>query len=433
MKTLFLALILGTCATVLLWRRHGPGPAPVVVEAPVRDPREVAPRTSSSRFPTRAVPDANPEVSSFRTPWEAYRADNLPAFIRLLRASGCPERSIRLFAVAAVGRGIQQRLEQPLRDEVGTSRWWRASAQRAARDLHGAHRRARQELDDRLVELIGETAAGLRAELTGEASTSASWLDADRQTRLAALRSRHASEIDAVTGRGMPGVFGPLLTEELRFELRSLRERQAEEVRVLLGPGSFAEYQMRESPEATFVRHYLPEARDEAEFRRMVRAALESGIEPLDARLSGARAGIPAEALPEAAPDPRERVLERFREASTTEEVAAFEAGQAVERERLAREEREREERSGVEQLLGFARAGGVSMDEGEARRLAAALEKRSTELEAEWGPPPTGGSETDRRAFEERVAREFEAVAVTVLGERGRAFVDGMRQGMKH
>ena len=53
----------------------------------------------------------------------------------------------------------------------------------------------------------------------------------------------------------------------------------------------------------------------------------------------------------------------------------------------------------------------------------------RREELEQELGQVPEVPNEAERRAIEERLAGAFEAVAVSLLGERGHALGAGLRK----
>lgn len=426
MKILLLALLLAACATVRVWQRSTPREPQRVVVAPVREAMSSPASVRSLPADLATAPAPQPE---YRTPWEAVKATNMPAFIRLLRLSGCPEESVRLWALAAVGRNVQDRLEAPLRRDVQTSKWWQASDNAANRALSDTMRRARQELDDSMLRLVGQTAEALRNELSGALVPQDPWLPQETRRQLDSLLSRHRAEIEEIESRSLSGALGQSLSPELRAELRAARERHREAMRVALGPELYPEYLARDSAEANFVRWNLPEAQNESDFRLMVQAAIEVGVEQSDVLLERFSRHIPADALPDPIRRPREEVLARFRELSSPERVEELERDMAAEQERKAGEERAEREQSALDDLQRLTRKGGAEITADEARRIKVALDKRANELNKEWSAPPANPTDAERRDLEERLAAEFEAVVAPIIGERSRALIEGMRQ----
>lgn len=431
MKTLLLAFVIGSLAATLICQRQVRRTEPRRIQAPSRvlNPSRAPSPDAHTSSSAPAGSAAAREVAAFTTPWQALEAGDLPGFVQALRNSGCPEESLRLFAVAAVGRPIVERLEAPLREDVRNAKWWREPLSPASRDLGQRIRQAKQELDRTLADLVGVPATELREEFLGTASDDRSWLPADLKARFLAQQSLQAVEIGEIESRALPGT-RPTASEELRSELASARARHREELRVLLGPEVYANYEVRDSPEAQYVRTSLPEARNEAEFRLMVRAATEVGAQPSDLLYDQIDAQeAPKGSLSDQAPRMRDRVLDRFRELNSPEGNAELDQELAAEEQRTAETRKAQAQRSALEHLQTSARLGGAELTLEEARLLAAALEKRSAELEREWGAPPASPTEAERAALEERVAKEFESVAVSTIGEKGRAVVIGMKQ----
>lgn len=426
MKILLLALLLAAFATVRVWQRSTPREPQRVVVAPVREAMESP--ANRRTVPTDPAAAPTPQLD-YRTPWEAVKATNVPAFVRLLRLSGCPEETVRLWALAAVGRSVQDRLEAPLRREVQASKWWQASDNAASRALSVTLRQARQELDDTLLRLVGQTAESLRNELAGALVPQDPWLPQETRQHLDSLLNRHRAEIEEIESRSLSGALGQSLSPELRAELRAARERHRDDLRVALGPELYAQYLVRESAEANFVRWNLPEAQNESDFRLMVQAAVEVGVESTDVQLESISRHIPADAFPDPIRRPREEVLARFRELSSPERVEELERDMAAEQERKAGEERAEREQSTLNDLQRLTRVGGAEITPDEARQIKIALEKRSEELNKEWSAPPPNPTDAERRELEDRLAAELEAVVTPIIGERSRALIEGMRQ----
>lgn len=430
MKTLLVALLLLVSATSLVWQRHARHPKSRIIQAPSRTPdRASRPMPDTVPHPgaeTTTRPATTPTPSD---PWEPLRTGDLPSFIRSLRSTGCPDETLRLFAAAAAARPLVDRIEAPLRDAMRTSVWWRLTPTAPWKNLPETTRHARNDLDRAMVALVGQSAEPLRREMAGQPGRPADWLGPAQRTALDALRERHRDEIEDFAAENPHGQAGSGWSDTRRSQLRSLRERQADEARALLGDDAFAEYSLREGPASDFVRWELPEARDEAEFRRMVQAAIDIGADRLLARSMVETRHLPPDALPDRPADPREQVLARFREMNSPENNAEFDQAQAAEKARTEAEETARQEADTLAHLATLARAGGVRIDEQEARSLADALRRRGAELDREWGEPPKLPSPAERAALEDRIARELETVAASVLGDRGRAIARELRR----
>lgn len=434
MKTLLLAFLLVATAGVHAWRRPGWLRSSRTLQAPRREASPTIDSATAANVARSSVDAtrAGETASGFRTPWEAYAATNLPAFVHLLRRGGCPEDTVRLFALAAVGRPLLDQLEAPLREEVRNSPWWQAAELRAHRALSASTQRARQQLDEALIALVGDSAEPLRQQFLGNSVDDWSWLSTEQRLGLRALQARQSAEIAAIEERGIPGGVGPQLTPALRDELRLARQRHREELRGLLGSETYAAYEVRESAEAQYVRNNLPEARSEVEFRLLVQAAIETGVEPADAQAERLAEHLPAQTWPDPPPRPRESILQRFRELASPERATELDRDLAAEKERAEDALRVQREESSWEHLQFVAQAGGATLSRDEAQRLSETFERRSAELEKEWGPLPPDPTPAERAVLEERLVRELETLAAPILGDRTAAFARGLRQELQ-
>ena len=122
MKPLLCILVLAAVAASVSWPRR-PSPEVVRVSVPARHTSPSAPHQD------RPAPESTQESRApVPTPWTALESGDFARFVRHLRASGCPEETVQIFALAAVGRFHQQQVERPLREEVRRSHYWQLTS-----------------------------------------------------------------------------------------------------------------------------------------------------------------------------------------------------------------------------------------------------------------------------------------------------------------
>lgn len=434
MSSLLLPLLLLGTAVVAVGVKYQRDQLPAqVVNAPRRPPTPEADpvRSAASSASSMRPPE---HTRRYRTPWEALVQEDFPGFVRMLREGGCPEETIQDFGVAALGRRFQEQVEAPMRQRVRESTWWReANRDGPFLDLAGATRRGREELDRELHRLLGVPGSELRRGMGWDPDLPETrWLPPEKREVLTRLERHHAAELDALEARALPGATGPILTDDLRAQLRELRIRQREELGVALGEEDYRQYLVRESAEARYVLWNLPQAKDAEEFRLWVQAAIDVGVEQADVLADERARYVPARAMGNESPRLRERVVARFRELSDPERGAALEADLAAEQRREAEERDRQREISKLEHLQATATEAGVTLGLEEARRFTEALDRHSQELERRWGRMPESPSDADRAVWEGRLREEFEKVAVEVLGERGRVLTETLARQQK-
>lgn len=430
MKPLFLLLLLAAGVAILSWPRQ---PVPPVVRVPV-PVRPTA--TDSHRTPPTGFRQPPPR-EQFATPWAALEAGDHAAFITLLREAGCPEESVHVFALAAVGRAHQQRLEQPLREAIRSSKYWQISWEvdgGGGETLSQRIQQARAALDQDITRLLGISADVLRRRFVAWEDGSDSMIPEEQSTVFAQLSADQEAERRGLADSPLfRGVYGQMLDPGGREHLRELRERQRQELAGLLGAEAAEQYELRFSPEAEYVRQVLPAARDEEEFRRMVAAARAVGVDRADAMADQMQQHMPISTRG-SFPSVRDQVLERFRETTDPDRRAEIEWEQAEEQRRdeeaRRRDEEERQARreaASLADLADLAQAGGVELTDTEVRELAAAIRHRGTELDREWGQPPAHPTPEERARWEHKLREELERVAIATVGERGRVIVEQM------
>jgi hypothetical protein len=392
----------------------------VVIPAPNRSAQ-----TKNHALTTRPPGGSTPAQERFQTPWNALNARDYAAFVELLRQSGCPEDTVRIFAIAALGREYQRRVEQPQREGVRAATCWREDwrnhgvSQQA--EFAQASRRQRAEMDQTLSRLLNVSIHEIRQDLNS-LHEPRDWLPDDRREQLTALLARHQTEADAIEQRGIPETFGTPLKESLRNELKTLRERHRAELEQLLGQQGLADYEARESMEANYVRLHLPEAKNEEEFRTLVRAARDVGFTQSEIETDTLPHGLRIER-----PDLKKRVLARFREISDPNRAAELQDAAADASSRAEEERKAQEEADSLVDLQRLAKSGGVDLSADEARLLSAAIRQRGGELDHELGDPGKL-PQAQQDALMQRLRIDFEKAAMNAVGEKkGRAIADQM------
>jgi hypothetical protein len=367
------------------------------------------------------------------TPWTALESGDFPRFVRQLRASGCPEETVQIFALAAVGRFHQQQVERPLREEVRRSHYWQLGSWQLAspsspdsgESLSLRLLRAQEALDRDLA-AVGMDVNALRPRFLAWKVPDDDRVPESQRAAVKALLTRHQRERSELDSGGARGVYGQWLDDEARASFRELRERQRTELAELLGAGLAEEYELRDSPEAEYVRQALPAARDPEEFARMVAAARTVGVGPGDVHADLMRQHQPP-AMRQNIPSVRDQVMDRFREELDPTRIAEIERQRAEAEHRAEQAERDRREARFAKDLSGLARSGGVELTDAEVRDLAVAIRRRGAELDREWGALPANPSPDQLAELQRRLREEMERVAVGVLGERGRVVVEQM------
>lgn len=249
--------------------RRGSKQQPVEFARPLRT--EVSQAARATNVFSRRSP---PPMSA--TPWVDIESPDHKQFVANLRAIGCPEQTIRDIVVTRLSREFQTRL-QMAHDETARQRpWWRGTPY-SAMELSQLRSALRRERDDLLEETFGESAYRLTFKILGERGRVAvgrEYLPADKRQSLREVERRYAQLNAEIT---YP--LGEPLDEEERVALEDLQRRKRSEIESLLTPQELEELDLRESAAAKYVRNRLPEAQTETEFRAMVLAAREAGVQ----------------------------------------------------------------------------------------------------------------------------------------------------------
>ncbi len=420
-RLLQVSLLLNVVLLGLVWLRPHP-------EAPM-------PRMPRGEFSQRAVGKrgvrtiaVTPKTNASTTPWVAIESADTRLFIANLRALGCPEGTIRDLVVSRVCREYRSRL---LHLQADAARSWditKGRSQKEARESHHQQRRLRDQMNDELEDLLGQPAGRLATAALGwPDATEPPYLSLEKRRQVRDIERRFDEQTVELQLRGHLG-----LDSEDSARLKELEQQREAEIAALLTPQELEERLYRTSAAARYVRQHLPQARSEAEFRDMVRLAAEFDLANVPASVEF-RYGIPGgETDGETADYERrkaafdQRLKETLGEQRIAEQQAEEQAWQARERQ-IETERNEQEVREMAESL-----AAEVGIPAAEVNRFMdrmineqATLSARLAELEKTLAGTP----EERQRQMQEAVEAELEQMAVEAMGEKGRDFVQKLKE----
>jgi hypothetical protein len=209
--------------------------------------------------------------------WASLEAADTARFIANLRQIGCPEQTIREIVTFRICREFRRRLIDL------ESQWAQSWDYTQNFDSFTAQERRRQReeladaLDKELETLFGVSAGVLKSSMTGWRGfpTGYEFLPLPKQAVVNEIdrRYRYLTE-DARRGLASWEVGS---SEETR--VNELNQQKQTELANVLTRQELEALNLRESPAARYVRENLPEAKSEDDFRKMVQAVQEVGIE----------------------------------------------------------------------------------------------------------------------------------------------------------
>jgi hypothetical protein len=273
----------------LWWRaqppRQMPGRQGSPTDAPAVNPRSW-PRPSFSPSPAEAP---------VRTLWAEIDSGGPEGLVAHLREIGCPEQTIREIITFRVCREYHNRLCDL---ETEEARSWDYAQNYDAFTIQ-EHRQEREDLrnalDAELERLLGVSSRVLKASVTGwvESEDSYDFLPLAKQAPVRALEQRYR----ALAQDAKRGLLSWDSDPVVDARLQELDQQKQAELSTLLTPQELEGLRLRASPAARYALQYLPEAQSEAEFREMVHAVEEVGVEAPKADPFPIRFGLPPNPL----------------------------------------------------------------------------------------------------------------------------------------
>ena len=392
---------------------------------------EAAP-PGAGRF-RRRLPPA-PLAAAPRTPWDAIESKDLVRLIANLRAVGCPEPTIRDLVTLRVCRKYRGGL---LDREAEDERAWdytRSRNPRQAAENRGRQNELRNLMDTELEALLGVSASLLKSVVLGwpDSGDPFDYLPPDKRGQVRALRQRY-QRLDEEARQGLPPWESDPAVDSRVKELE--RQKQAE-MSTLLTAQELEAFNLRESPAAKYVLSHLPEAKSEAEFRTMVQAVGEVGIEGSEASDLRHRLGIAGG--PDTSDADRQQAEKQAQLEARLKELLGAERTAEQQQEEQARQaeeqkqEQARQEQQQRDKFAAVAESAGIRADD--ANRFFDRLKEAQKELQPRMEALEKtliGTPEEKDRQMKAAIQAELDKLAAETLGDQGPALVKKlMEQG---
>jgi len=400
------------------WRgRHEP-----LMPRPLRG--EVSEALQNSARGQRSSPASRPQPSNA---WSSIAGDDPRQFIAHLRAIGCPEQTIRDIVVMQVCREYRNRL---LAVETDDARAWDYTKQQSRdhwRDRNEQRADLRDEMISKLESLFGQSWMSLTTSLRG----GPEW-GRDPLESLSVEARRQIREVNAIYRRELDQLQQKKWTGDSDMadmaRLCDLERQKRAQLASILSPPELEEYLYRQSPAADYVRRNQPQAKSEAEFRAMVKLALDMEMsEATDARRSGYNMADPDDTRREAE-QRRAEFEQRLKDLLGETRLAEQKAEEQAREAEAARAEKARDEQRVQQELTAMAAEVGVSAEDAgrfwkRMKELEPMLDSKFKEMEKNL----TGTPQEKQKQMAAAEKAEFERVAIETMGERGRALVEKM------
>ena len=201
--------------------------------------------------------------------WASMESTNYPSYIENLRSIGCPEETIRDIVVADVAKLYSQKRSQVWAAAEGVPYWKAGDALNA--QLRQALRGIEEEQKTLIRQLLGIDLDSHLERFSSEPPArplDLLFLAADKQARVRDVLERHRRGQQEFRDRA-----GSLWTDVDSQQLRGLRDQEDAELRSVLTPQEFDEYQLRQSDLSLELREQLQGLNvSEDEFRKIFQA-----------------------------------------------------------------------------------------------------------------------------------------------------------------
>jgi hypothetical protein len=207
--------------------------------------------------------------------WSAIEDSDPRQLIARLRAIGCPEQTIRDIVALRVCGQFRDRLLAMESEAAHSRSFTHQDSRENWRERIRQQQDLRDEMDSTLESLFGEPWQNISSSVCGVPALGMDplgslSLDARQKIRDVEAQFRHAG-MDDLTQSWFTGE----LDADGRAQLRELEHQKRAALAAVLSPAELEEYLYRQSPAADYVRDNLPQAKSEAEYRTMVKLALE--------------------------------------------------------------------------------------------------------------------------------------------------------------
>ena len=385
--------------------------------------------TSSSSF--RRLPRSEASAAVAESPWGKIDSTDTRDFIANLRRLGCPEDTIRDLVVTRVCRDYRNRALAARMAQAQSWDFTKNRSQQDWREQRDFESRLRDEMRNELETLLGQPAGKLSTAILSWADRGDSeYLSLDKRREVREIQQRYRAEIQELRQRQYAGG----LDADDRARLKELQQQETADLAAVLSPAEQEERFHRESETAGFVRQNLPPAQSEAEFRQIVKLAEEYGLadQPISVSLR-LRYGMPGSETDSDVADYEQRKAafdERLKAVLGEERIAEQQAAEAARQAAEHAQEQARSEQEAREMMRELAAAAGV--EEATANQFFDRIKEMQTTLDTRLKALEeslTGTPEERRKQMDAAVKAELEQVAVEIMGEKGREFIQKIEE----
>lgn len=268
-KVIIIILILIGLMAVLLMRR---------AERQVCNVQPPPRMERSNSVPIQAHQDSVP----YDMPWKALAAKDYPAFISMMRASGCPEQTLQDLVLMQLAREYQSVCDAHDDAMHLNPEWWHVGRNHASESARVRFwREQRLEMSARVRDLLGVDYGVLVARYLPVDYQPDTWITPEKKLQLFSLLQGFKDDATAI--RLGPEGWWASMDATQKAQLAELEISQRTQLASFLTPAELEEYDMRNSDAARYVRENLPPAASEQQFRTMVKNVIENGV-PLQER-----------------------------------------------------------------------------------------------------------------------------------------------------
>jgi hypothetical protein len=391
------------------WRSFHNTPPPRALRSEVsQQPARDAFHASHPRHPTSIPP----------TPWQSIEARDPALFMAHLRAIGCPEQTIRDILILRVCREFRDRfIETEVEAEQNWEPVWNKKRWpdrcKVLSDL-------RNQMIIQVESLFGQSWDSLRSDYLPWFGWDEQILTQDQRRQIRDLEARFSmlkQELDRVTQATRS------FDAEDHARLRELEVQKRAELAKILSPQEMEDYLYRHSDAANYVRQNLPEAKSEAEFRLMVKAAGETRMAELSTCLTSPDAAE-AEALAGEQADRKAAFDKRLKELLGEDRIADLEAESLVKVE----ENQKQQEENALARFTAIGNTVGVPPES--CRQFLNRLSEQQGAMDAKFKEIEknlSGTPDEKSRQMKEIIRAELGRMAAETMGDKGPMLVGKM------
>lgn len=283
MKTLVLALAVSAIANVVMFAvitSRSPSAAATRASAD----GGILPSGRSSGSPESIVATGASRERSLTEIWTSPTREELPGLIAQMRAAGYPPSVIRSLVSMMVSTLFSER-RKALQATAEPPPFWKGGNLPPSLQVSSEARIARRELAREQLALMRELLGPDATDPDGPESAIAERmfgpLSAEKVSQLQQILSDYSDLRQSITGSGL--VVGAGRLPEDQEKLALLAKEQDADLRALLSPSEYFEYQVRTGPAASLLRSQLAAFNPtEEEFRAIVRVSLAQSDGPSD-------------------------------------------------------------------------------------------------------------------------------------------------------